>query len=232
MKYLITGCARSGTTLMMYLTQYFYNVQSITSMEVRPTKIKNKKSIYYIKREDCKDLFIKYPAWEIGHDYYDSLQNILDDQFKIIFMIRDGRDVLVSKHPPVTTDYHVEPKRWIFVNQEVLQYLNDERFLFVKYEDLVKDVEHIMNDISLFINKKYSDDYINFYKNVPNNDISTGLEFKGARPISQDSIGNWKLLEHYKRMRDIVGGNYIKDICDLLITFNYEKNNTWINRFK
>lgn len=236
-KIVITGCARSGTTLLLFLARYFENCQVMIDAEYMPTKIDKPESIYYIPNIDRnKNLIIKRPIQEIGHDEYESISDMINCGFTILYLIRDGRDVMVSKHPPDTETYHVSPKRWIETINDLMNN-HDKNIYVIKYEDMVARPKVTMDYISNIIGNKYSQEYNGFYLDIPDSPMITGghmksgFGFKGTRPIQEDSIGNWKLPSHTQRMRDIVRSEYICNICDLLIRFGYEKDNEWINRF-
>lgn len=243
MKILITGCARSGTTLLLYVMKYFKNTQVITHEEIMPTRITfaDKKSRNYIKREYGKILVIKKPMVHSRARRYESIKDILAAGFKIIYIIRDGRDIMVSHHPKRDRRYHVNPVRWIETSAEILEYLDNPRVLLIEYEDFVSDTEKAMELISKFLRVEYSQNYKNFHEDKEiaegidiKGHMATGLGDKGARPISKDSTGNWKLKEHKDRISSLVNGpkEDFERFCDLLIKFGYEKDNSWADAFK
>jgi len=243
-KVLITGCARSGTTILLYLLKYFENTQVITRNEIRSTKIYDKTSPHYIKIEKDKILVIKCPMVDKKHKpkLYDSLKDILNLKYKIIYIYRDGRDVIVSHHTTKKDKYHVYPKRWIESIKEALAYKDCPKILFIKYEKFVSNPDRMMNNISEFLNLKYDKNYKDFYKEKEIQDgfhkkrhMATGLGDKGVRPIAKDSTGNWKQEEHRERMKMLVNDYWprtFKPFCEFLIKLGYEKDNSWAKQFK
>lgn len=230
MKILITGCARSGTTLLLYLSQFFSDVQAMLDDEYVPTRIKMKDSRYFVKRQKRKKLIIKYPMHDSGSRYHIPLKKVLDYGFYVVAIIRDGRDVLVSKHPPELVNFHVEPKRWVETNLELIEFKKNKKMMTVRYEDIISNTEAEMNKIGKFIRSDFLGNYNDFYKNISSG-MKDAMGTKGARPISSDSIANWRLLENRDRLKSIVSSKYINKICDLLIYFGYEKNKEWCNSF-
>jgi hypothetical protein len=58
---------------------------------------------------------------------------------KFVHLVRDGRDVVLSKHPTYPDEYHVEPERWIRDVREGARFLSDPRVYTLRYEDLILD---------------------------------------------------------------------------------------------
>lgn len=123
--------------------------------------------------------------------------------YRIISMVRDPRDVLVSKHMGDLSKYWVEPK-FIYINcEEYLKRQNNPDVLFVRYEQLVIDPAREMQRISDFIGCGYSKDFVNFYK-LPEAGLDKNRSLNGPRKISTTSIGNWKKQEHEERIKEIM----------------------------
>jgi len=233
MKVLITGCARSGTSLLLYVSKYFDNTYVPTNDEYMPTKIYDKNCRFYLSYPKDKILVIKRPRYCLNSKCYESILDILLMDYKIIFLIRDGRDVLVSMHPPFKNKYHVTPERWVEVNEDAKKYLSNDNVLLVKYECFVTDTKTELDKMAHFLGIGYNKKYNEFYKYIDDKEwMKHGLGFKGLRPIQSDSIGNWKLSEHKDRMQEIINSSYIERICDLLIFFGYEKDNKWIKKYE
>lgn len=237
-KILITGCARSGTTLLLFLMKYLKNSQVFLDKEYMPTKIFDKKSFYFIGDVDeSKILVIKRPVYPKSHKNHIDFKDILSCDFRCIFIIRDVRDILCSKHPPNKINYYVDTDRCCFTYDEIGKYKKNNDFLFIKYEDLVTKTDDILNEIGDFIGSSFVPEYKNFYNYViDDSSIKHGKQIygfgvKGSRPIDSDSVCNWKLEEHRERMKNIVGGTDINRICKILIEYGYEKDNIWINNF-
>ena len=228
MKILITGCGRSGTTMLLYMCQYFEDFQVITDEEYKPTCITDKKSEFYVERQKGKILVIKRPRYTKDSIYYESLKDILRLDFQIIYFIRDGRDVMVSKHPPFKDKYHIPPQRWVGTYIQDKKHFGNKNLHLIKYEDMIDNPDSVMSLISSISGKKYSSNYKDFYLNIPDDGtMKTGLGFKGPRAIQKDSIGNWRKPEHRDRMKEIIQSEYITGINSILTDMGYEKDNSW-----
>lgn len=180
MKVLITGCARSGTTLMVHLMKYFYSTKVILDDEKHP---------YDYATYNDKDhvLVIKKPYQEFNSMQYFSINTLMNKMgWKIIWMLRDGRDVITSL---VDERFHVEPNRWIEANEELLINWTNCRLHVVRYKQLVSDTRSVMNSISDFIHQSYQEGFEDFYKGMKDSKMNYGIE---PRPISLSSVGNHK----------------------------------------
>lgn len=209
MKVLITGCARSGTTLMTHLMRYFYNCKVVIENEAHP---------FDYEKYNHKDhvLVIKKPAVMVRDIDYVSPYSLVND-WKIIWMVRDGRDVICSTNE--RGHYHVGHERWIESNMNVLPVLMEPSVQVIKYEMLVSRPESQMNKVSRFIGQDYQEDFRSFYTGMNEHDpMNTGIV---PREMSTDSIGNWKNPVH-KKVIDKAMEN--SKFTKLLTIFGYDNH--------
>lgn len=186
MKLLITGCARSGTTLMVHLMQYFYNCKVIIQDEQHPFDYLDYNSKDHI-------LVIKKPMLQKTDLEYFNLGQLLDNGWKIIWMLRNGKDVIVSVNHLGAR--HVDKSRWIETNYEMLKFCNDDGLLTIRYEDLCINADAQMKRISGFINQDYQKDFNNFYEQMSDTLMNKGIK---PRPIDTESIGTHLSLPKQK----------------------------------
>lgn len=202
MKLIITGCARSGTTVMVHLMRYFYNTKVIFQDESHP---------FDYERYNHKNhiLVIKKPFLERDNIEYFTLQELIQKGWHVLWMIRDGRDVISST---VDGSYHVEQDRWTFANKIFLQNCMNYQLLPIRYESLVTDHYAQMQRISNFIGQSYQD-YDDWFNQVnPEDPMNYGIV---PRPITAESIGNYK--NHPERI-----SNLSTDFKKLLTILGYE----------
>lgn len=148
-----------------------------------------------------------------------------DQNLYVICMIRDPRDIVVSKHGKDSNKYWVGLNKW----KRNIKIFNDlaghDRFIPIRYEDLVRNpdkIQEIIIDRMPFL--EVEDHFSNFGK------LSSVVADKsvdalgGVRPISGTSIGKWQ--DHKARLL----GQIIKhgNIQDDLVRFGYEYNNDWL----
>jgi hypothetical protein len=192
MKILISGCARSGTTLMTHLMRYFYNTEVKIDDEHHPYK--------FMEFNYDPHLVIKKPAHQISDPDYFSLNIMLEFGWKVIWMIRDGRDVISSLNG------HVSHDRWIDTNMQLLENTDHPNLIIVQYESLVNNPEVEMEYLSLELGIDYDSNFLDFHTQVdPESPFNKGSV--DNTPITKDRIGNWN---SYLVDEAINNSNFIK----------------------
>lgn len=210
MKIFITGCAKSGTTLLLRLFHAFKDVEIIwkpgeLGLEYF-CELSQSKPVLAAKRNG-HNIFSVW--WDHIHGKIERahperhppireflrphLKLIKDHDIKILNIIRDGRDVIVSD------DRWVEPRRWISCMEQRRWYpkmLTCE----VRYEDLVcfpgREQERIADTFELDSAHKFSA-YPDFVPPVAFERLE-GQKIYRPRKIGPDSIGKgrdiWKTI--------------------------------------
>lgn len=221
---IIVGCGHSGTSITLAIlgahskihaipyeswflhdkvdTNKFienFNIVSIANGKERWVE-KTPKNIYYL------DKVIK------------SYPNI-----KILYIIRDGRDVAVSIKNRFG-DIERGIQRWVKDNSFGLQYINHKNLYAFKYEDLVDNFEQTMKKIFMFIGEEYEDDIKNYHKKTIkyySNDLTKppsgfGKHHEQFRnwQINQplfDGRGHWKSLTSQElALVEKIGGELLR----------------------
>ena len=233
MRILITGCARSGTSLLTYLMKGF------RSLHVFDTEEKNPRLIGH--PSDLREPFVfKYPQGLIdpGQDF--ALRRSRDSYeagfrspylrsyvktWKVLICIRDARDVVTSRHPRQPDRYWVSPLRWIKAIERTLPLIHQPNVVLVKYEELVCDPVRQMTCIAAFLGMDYDNNWTTcFHKDIhPGTEMSTALG--GIRPIDTHSIGRWTRPEHRTRIARVYQEWGIR-IESLLGALGYDKEVT------
>lgn len=194
LKLFITGCAKSGTTLLLRLFNYFKDVHVVYDGDSNEVYLEmlNQASLDFeivIGKRKWNHI-LSYPLDDntLGQQE----KYIVDNDIKIINIIRDGRDVVLSD------DKWVPPSRWISCIEQRKRFEHVIK-LEVKYEDIIYHPDDMQDKISkkfnLEIEHKFSD-----YPNHLDEGIFTkkGGNLYTARPISATSIH--KDLEKYKNL--------------------------------
>lgn len=209
MRLLITGCARSGTTLMTHLMRYFYNCQVVIDKEDHPYN-------YHHYNDTDNVLVIKKPAVTLNDmDYFDVLSPAIIRGWKIIWMIRDGRDVIVSKNH--LGQYHCSADRWVATNEDALNFILKPNVLIVRYEDLVTDPKSQMEAIKEFIGQNYQEDFNDFWQSMDTeSNMNVGIV---PRQVDANSVGKWKEAGNKKVIAEALKD---RKFVQLLKLFNYK----------
>ena len=144
-KIFITGCAKSGTTLLLRMCYAFKDTDVIYREGPNGHEMDFDKFVKY-QSEKKFTIGKRHPPALLSNvlllDFQNQAGDIIREDIKVINVIRDGRDVVLSDAN------YVKPKRWI----ESMDQRNKVMFgnlidLEVKYEDLVTNPEKIQRQM-------------------------------------------------------------------------------------
>lgn len=201
--------ARSGTTLMAECMRICFDIDGYEKHESPLWKMRRGISIYLTKSP--QDIMYMGPRFA------------LDPRLTIICMMRDPRDVVVSKHRKGPGQYFTSLGRWKYRNNFIGKHIHHDRFILVKYEDFIKNPDAIQNYLMSRI--KYLKKTRSFSEFHENSGISekSAEALGGIRPFNQNNTSNWK--KHLPRLVDQI--NKYGKITDDLIHYGYEKDGRW-----
>ncbi len=207
----IVGCSsRSGTTLMMELMSNGFDIDVVTTKEIRISKSPPQYGETLLTKTP-KDIIVAKDMLSFIKDLY------------IIYMLRDPRDVISSKHPWDKDRYWNDLNIWKMWTKMGDKLKDHPRFITVRYEDLVTQPNEIQELISQklpFLDQTTL--FSNFHQKATPSDFNQAA-LKGLRPVSTKSIGNWR--KHKARL----AGQIVKhgSINKELIAYGYEKDDSW-----
>lgn len=115
-----------------------------------------------------------------------------DEEFGAIYMMRDPRDVLVSRHFLKPHKYWVQPKRWIAAAEIAESLQEKDRVLLVKYEDLLSRPKKVQRQIAGAFGLEVGTPFDECHKHFDKEDVTNISNMNGARPFDSSRIGNWK----------------------------------------
>lgn len=146
-----------------------------------------------------------------------------DPNLWVICMLRDPRDVVVSRHRRAPDAYWAH-LGFVKRRAALLQAgAPPARFLLVRYEDLVSDPDAVQARIEREIPFLVRRSAFSAFHKVAAPSEKSVLALNGVRRISTDSIGRWRQeLPRLKAQIERHGS-----IDDLLIRFGYEKDAAW-----
>ena len=182
----ITGCARSGTTLLCRLFYAFRNTEVI-SPEISIDDFcasSTESPILVGKRKPLTVLSVPLPEHELKRQWSLAVRAHLH----IVNIIRDGRDV-VHQNP---TGPQVNPNRWIGCILQA-QRFRDRIAIEVRYEDLVRDPDAAQERLARTLDLKQKTRFSRYPDFVPNA-VFDEAEYKDfpyydKRPVDQKSVG-------------------------------------------
>jgi len=149
--------------------------------------------------------------------YIERIDSFFQGKYRFIIIVRDGRDVILSRHPHDTDKYyHTEPHEWVNDVKEGMKYDDRENFLTIQYESLIEDFQNTMARVCAHLGITMSDEIINFYDHATVR--KNFAYFNGLEKMHNKSIGKWKNPENSDRVEELL--NYPGAI-DLLKEFSY-----------
>ena len=211
----ICGSPRSGTTLMNELMRCFSGLYVMNREEHAlrfPYLVFNKE---YIVTKHPLDFY-----------HFNEIIDKLNDPV-IIFMLRDPRDVVVSKHFKNKNHYLVEFPLWeSAINSYEL--LNYDKKILINYEELVRDPLAIQKLLADKLGLEVASSFTDFYLSVDkrHKDIKS---LGGVRPIDQGNIGKYANDEHHERIKEQISSYPI--MSDYLIKYGFENDREWEGRY-
>jgi hypothetical protein len=187
----IQGCARSGNTLIRELCgSAFQGVEM-----VKLTKDTAECSLAHLV-----DLLHKpgngTAVRVASRNYENSLamdRELLraNPDVKILWMLRDPRDILTSIHANQPEKYYVTPDRLIKSLQLYQQFKNEPQMLAVRYEELVSQPDAMQAKISGFCHLTPSRKFDEAYKFFPRFHENVRA-MHSIRPIDTNSVQKWR----------------------------------------
>lgn len=135
---------------------------------------------------------------------------------RFLHLVRDGRDVITSRHRNAPERAWVTPERWIDDAAAGRAIEDHPQVLTVRYEDVVRSLEPTLRRICGFLELEFHRDLLDYpaASPLPRDEIWQPR----LRAISAASIGRWRAPEH-----DAVVGRLLADPSgsDLLHHYGY-----------
>ena len=105
-------------------------------------------------------------------------------------IIRDGRDVVLSRHPKKPDGYWVSPDRWINDVRAGLSWREHPQILTIRYEDLVESLGQTTRSLCNLMSLQYDERILSYPQHARIQDSESW--FEAARPLTRTSIGRWR----------------------------------------
>jgi hypothetical protein len=228
---IIGGCGRSGTTLLAAILSAHPNIYSYSyeTMAFCPMAWDDplNRSVPFSLDVLEKDLHISFPKNEHTRFLEKTPKNTLvyariayffDKKVKIINLVRDGRDVVLSKYPGKEEIQYTTADFW---KTEILYGMECESFPWLKtirYEDLILDFKNTLLDICDFCELPFHNNLINYVKFTQYSSSDAWTHKNVILPHS-NSIGKWKNELDNIEVNKI---NSNPEFISLLKRYNYE----------
>lgn len=208
----VTGCRRSGTTLLF---------EMLTTCFAHDDHCEHEQSIF-LPVEDKKDeLYISKKPTDITHVHaiFDADPNLF-----LIYIRRDPRAVITSIHPTKSDVYYASFERWLRYENAVKPLLDHPRFMLVNYEQLVREPDQVQQALIERFKFLTQTHLFSEFHDHAKTSAKAQISLKGLRPINEDSLSSWQnhlprikfQLEKYPQLQETVK------------TYHYEANDDWL----
>ena len=199
---LIGGCARSGTTLLQSILSahpkiftFPDEIAAFSRWELNDFGKKVPIRVDKLYREALRNKIPEYVTrWcskaPSNIRYISEIMQYFNNRVKFIHIIRDPRDVVLSKHPKKEDRYWVSPERWLKDVRRGLAYKDHPNVLTIKYEDLIEQPDKTIDKICWFIDENECEKLHNWREHTK---IKRSQALFGKiKPLHKKSIGKWK----------------------------------------
>ena len=146
-----------------------------------------------------------------------------DPELYVIYVMRDPRDVIVSRHGKNKSIYYSNIRLWRQMHAYAKQMAGHERFLEVRYEDFVRDPDSTQQMIAEkfpWLEKTHNFSKYHEYAQISEKSITA---MHSVRPIAPTSVGVW--TQHPGRIKgqQMIHGSLSPE----LIECGYESSADW-----
>ena len=208
----IVGCPRSGTTLLMELVSTCFASGGYCDHELSIfAPVEEVDDIYFTKQPND----IKQLSHIFGRD----------EQLYVIYMGRDPRAVITSKHRENPEQYFCNYRVWRECDRAAQDYEDHPRFLRLRYEDLVTDADAVQQKISQrfpFLQQLHL--FSEFHQHARPSAASQRA-MNGLRAVNQESLDKWR--QHLPRIAQQLRDH--PTLADDLLRLGYEENQAWLS---
>ncbi len=176
----VVGCGpRSGTTLIAEIMIACFEIDLHTEHETSIFSPPSRRADIFLTKRP-RDILVAGPILRTMPSLH------------VIYMIRDPRDMVVSRHRKDPERYWSSLRYW----KKYIDYgerLRDHpRFITLRYEDLVREpdvIQELLMERMPFLEKRTE---FSQYHNIARPSEDSVKALRGVRAISAGSIGNWR----------------------------------------
>jgi hypothetical protein len=188
----IQGCARSGNTLIRELCGSAFQGVELVKLTKDTAECSLAHLISLLPQTGSADKTVRVAS----RNYENSLAMDRDllranPQVKVLWMLRDPRDILTSIHANQPDKYYVTPDRLIKSLQLYQQFEKEPQVLVVRYEELVGNPDAMQARIAESCHLTVSRPFREAYKFFPKFHENVRA-MHSIRPIDTKSVQKWR----------------------------------------
>lgn len=222
----IGGCGRSGTTLLLSLISVHpdiyaipHETRAVSSGGYNPEKeVSENKELYidviYKHLIESEKSISTFDRWcektPMNIHFVEGIFEYFGSDARFINVIRDGRDVVTSRHPSDPSSYYVTPYRWVRDVKAGCEVEAHPRVLTIYYEDLVGRHISTMQKVFTFLEMSFPESMYDYPKSSQFS--QSDAWFGKVRPVSDASCGRWKQSEHEERVEEFMSTPGAEDL--------------------
>jgi len=207
----IVACSpRSGTTLLHEAMVTCFRVDRHYDHELRFNLVEGKAGEVVLTKRPKDTLYL--PELLAG-----------DPEFYAIYVLRDPRDVIVSRHGKDRSLYYANVRLWRELHAKAMRCADHPRFLQIRYEDFVRRPDELQQRIAeRFPWLERLHPFSRYHEHATVSEKSK-TAMHGVRPIAPTSVGLWKEnLARIKGQQELHGS-----LTPDLIACGYEDSAAW-----
>lgn len=210
----IGGCGRSGTTLLLSIISahpqvfacpkelgLFNKIVHDQDGKPGPSRIDRLYRCIISKRvgPEARRFCEKSPG---NVKQIDVIDSYFKGEFRFIHIIRDGRDVVLSRHPTDKQRYWVDPERWVNDVRIGLKFKDHPKVLTLRYEDLVDDYSASIRRIGDFCQLPLTSEWEDWFKHTT---VKRNVAYSaGVQKLHNSSVGKWRKPKHAERVAELM----------------------------
>jgi len=207
----IVACSpRSGTTLLHEAMVTCFKIDRHYDHEIR---------FHLVKAKDGEIVVTKRPKDTMY------MPSLLDDdpELYVIYVMRDPRDVICSRHGKDRKQYYSNIRLWRQMHSYAKKMEGHPQFLAIRYEDFVNDPDGTQEKIAekfpwLEITHKFSE--YHEYAEISEKSVTA---MHSVRPIAPSSVSTWKRSPGRIKAQQMIHGSLTPD----LVACAYETSADW-----
>ncbi len=206
----VTGCGRSGTTLLVEMLRCSFKCEGPSQHE---------KSILDPVPQKLSVYITKHPG-EIG-----LIRRLLvaDSSLYGVYIYRDPRSVICSVHSKAPGFYATNFASWKKQQRHALLLKGHPRMLEVRYERLIEDPDGVQEEVAKFFPFLEQTGRFSSYQQRACPSAGAVQALNGVRTVDKSRLAPWH--HHLSRVKEQLIRH--PEMADWLIELGYEKDKSW-----